>query len=65
MQACSEVVDGGGETAGSEWIDGARHRHRRRGRGASAGGLFLLLGAEPHCDWLPPTRSPATSAASC
>ena len=20
----------------------------------AAGGLFLLLGAEPHCDWLPP-----------
>ncbi len=29
-----------------------------------ARGLFLLLGAEPRCDWLPPSW-PATRTASC
>ncbi|MCW2845690.1 MAG: thioredoxin reductase [Nocardioides sp.] len=47
---CSEVVDGGDGRL--EWLDvrdittGAVHRREARG-------LFLLLGAEPHCDWLP------------
>jgi thioredoxin reductase (NADPH) len=45
------VVDGGG--AGRlEWI-----RVRDTGTGAESTrecrGLFLLLGAEPHCEWLP------------
>ena len=45
------MVDGGGEDY-LEWIDvedtttGERHRRDVRG-------LFLLLGAEPHCEWLP------------
>ena len=48
---CSEVVDGGG--AGRlEWI-----RVRDTGTGEESThecrGLFLLLGAEPHCEWLP------------
>jgi len=46
------VVDGGGDGR-LEWIEvedttsGARTRRE-------AGGLFLLLGALAHCDWLPP-----------
>lgn len=47
----SRVVDGGGEGR-LEWVelenveDGGRHRRDVRG-------LFLLIGAEPHCEWLP------------
>jgi thioredoxin reductase (NADPH) len=52
IRPCAEVVDGGGDGR-LEWIavrdlntgDASRHE---------AGGLFLLLGAEPKCDWLPP-----------
>jgi thioredoxin reductase (NADPH) len=51
VEGCCCVVDGGG-TERLEWIEledtttGARHRRE-------AGGLFLLLGAVAHCDWLP------------
>jgi thioredoxin reductase (NADPH) len=51
IRPCSEVVDGGGEGR-LEWLairdltTGEVSRH-------GAGGLFLLLGAEPKCDWLP------------
>lgn len=51
VQPCSQVVDGGGDER-LRWIEvrdletGAVRRHE-------AGGLFLLLGAEPHCEWLP------------
>ena len=51
VRPCSEVVDGGGEGR-LDWIGvrdlttGGVSRHE-------AGGLFLLLGAEPRCDWLP------------
>ena len=51
VRPCAQVVDGGGEGR-LEWIairdldTGEVTRHE-------AGGLFLLLGAEPHCDWLP------------
>ena len=47
----SEVVDGGGDGR-LEWVDihtitnGTVSRHE-------AAGLFLLLGAEPRCEWLP------------
>lgn len=46
-----QVVDGGGDGR-LEWIDledsgGTTER-------MSAGGLFLLLGADPGCSWLPP-----------
>jgi thioredoxin reductase (NADPH) len=50
---CSEVVDGGG--AGRlEWV---RVRNTTSGEVTTrpCTGLFLLLGAEPHCDWLPPS----------
>lgn len=51
VRTCTRVVDGGGE-ARLEWLaledtrDGSVER-------VPAYGLFLLLGAEPHCDWLP------------
>lgn len=47
----ARLVDGGGEEQ-LEWVDvedvvtGQRHRRQVRG-------VFLLLGADPHCDWLP------------
>jgi thioredoxin reductase (NADPH) len=46
------VVDGGGEGR-LEWLvlrDNAAGREKR----VPVEGLFLLLGAEPHCSWLPP-----------
>ena len=51
--ACSEVVDAGGDGR-LEWV---RVRDTRTGDEVDRGcrGLFLLLGAEPHCDWLPPS----------
>ncbi|GAB3771177.1 thioredoxin reductase (NADPH) [Nocardioides ginsengisegetis] len=48
---CSEVVDGGGEGR-LEWL-GVRDTTTGDVRRLPARGLFLLLGAEPHCDWLP------------
>jgi thioredoxin reductase (NADPH) len=48
---CTRVVDGGGDDS-LGWVElehvdtGKRHRRDVRG-------LFLLLGAEPHCEWLP------------
>lgn len=47
----ARVVDGGGDGR-LEWVDvedvttGETHRREIRG-------LFLLLGADPHCEWLP------------
>jgi len=53
VQNCSEVVDGGpGDDGRLGWVivrdttDGTEERR-------SARGLFLLIGAAPHCDWLP------------
>jgi thioredoxin reductase (NADPH) len=48
---CTRVVDGGGEGT-LEWLtleDINTGEQTRKG----ARGLFLLLGAEPRCDWLP------------
>ena len=51
VEGCRCVVDGGGDER-LEWIEvedittGARSRR-------TTGGLFLLLGAVAHCDWLP------------
>ena len=48
----AQVVDGGGDDR-LEWLE-----LEQRGTGArtrvEVGGLFLLIGAEPHCEWLPP-----------
>lgn len=48
----TRVVDGGASEGELEWVDlediATGERERRR-----VGGLYLLLGAEPHCDWLP------------
>ena len=54
VEGCAEVVDGGSGGEGRlSWID---VRDTRTGEVArrEAQGLFLLLGAEPRCDWLPP-----------
>ncbi len=52
IRECAEVVDGGG--AGRlEWID-IRDLNTDEVTRHETGGLFLLLGAEPKCDWLPP-----------
>ncbi len=51
VETRAQVVDGGGEGR-LEWLDvldvGSGRVARREVQG-----LFLLLGAEPHCDWLP------------
>ena len=56
VRACAEVVDGGGEGR-LEWLacEDAEHRRADPARGR---GLFLLLGAEPRCDWLPAASGP-------
>jgi thioredoxin reductase (NADPH) len=52
IQECAAVVDGGGDGR-LEWI-GIRDLDSGEVTRHEAGGLFLLLGAEPQCDWLPP-----------
>ncbi len=52
VRADSEVCDGGGEGR-LEWLD-VRDRSGGAVERVPVGGLFLLLGAAPHCDWLPP-----------
>ena len=53
VQTCSEVIEGGpGDDARLGWItvrDTAAGTETRR----ECRGLFLLIGAAPHCDWLP------------
>src|SRR5213079_265756 len=51
VRPCSEVVDGGGEGR-LEWI-AVRDLNSGEATRHEAAGLFLLLGAEPKCDWLP------------
>lgn len=48
---CTTVIDGGGEPS-LAWI-GLRDLTSGEERRVPAEGLFLLLGAEPNCDWLP------------
>ena len=55
VRTCTTVVDGGGD-GGLEWLCLEDVRTGQRTT-VSASGLFLLLGAEPHCDWLPPAVS--------
>ncbi len=51
VRECAEVVEGGGEGR-LEWI-GIRDLNTGEVSRQEAGGLFLLLGADPQCDWLP------------
>jgi thioredoxin reductase (NADPH) len=51
VRPCSQVVDGGGEGR-LEWLS-IRDLNTDEVTRHEAGGLFLLLGAEPTCDWLP------------
>jgi thioredoxin reductase (NADPH) len=51
VRANSEVCDGGGDGR-LEWLD-VRERSSGTVERVAIGGLFLLLGAAPHCDWLP------------
>ena len=52
VRECAEVVEGGGDGR-LDWI-GVRDLNTGEVTRHEAGGLFLLLGAEPKCDWLPP-----------
>jgi thioredoxin reductase (NADPH) len=52
VRPCTRVVDGGGEGA-LEWLTLEDLNTGEQER-VEARGLFLLLGAEPRCDWLPP-----------
>jgi thioredoxin reductase (NADPH) len=51
-RTCTTVVDGGGGGGRLEWLSLEDVRTGERTT-VPASGLFLLLGAEPHCDWLP------------
>ena len=51
VQTCAEVVGGGGEGR-LEWLD-VHDVERDVVTRREAQALFLLLGAEPTCDWLP------------
>ncbi len=51
VRTCTTVVDGGGDGR-LEWLGLEDVRNGERER-VPAYGLFLLLGAEPRCDWLP------------
>lgn len=48
----SHIVNGGGEAA-LEWVE-IENLHTRERVRRDVRGLFLLLGAEPRCDWLSP-----------
>lgn len=51
--ACGTEVTGGGGTNSLEWLE-LTDRTGGDARRVEASGLYLLLGAEPHCEWLPP-----------
>lgn len=51
VQPCAEIAEGGGDGR-LQWLD-VRDTTTGEVSRRSAEGLFLLLGAEPHCDWLP------------
>ena len=53
VQPCTTVVDGGGDSRLS-WIT-TRDLETEAETRRDVAGLFLLLGAEPNCDWLPET----------
>ena len=51
VHTCAEVADGGGEGR-LQWLD-VRDVESGEVTRRDCQGLFLLLGAEPHCEWLP------------
>lgn len=51
VETCARVVDGGGNGR-LEWIS-VEDINTGQATRRQAGGLFLLLGASPHCSWLP------------
>ncbi|MBM6401941.1 FAD-dependent oxidoreductase [Phycicoccus sonneratiae] len=51
VETCTRVVDAGGDGR-LEWVV-LEHTETGERRRRPAYGLFLLLGAEPHCGWLP------------
>ncbi|MCW2757746.1 MAG: thioredoxin reductase [Nocardioidaceae bacterium] len=51
VRPCAQVVDAGGD-ATVEWV-GIRDLETGEVTRHEAAGLFLLLGAAPHCSWLP------------
>ncbi|GAA4809874.1 FAD-dependent oxidoreductase [Nocardioides caeni] len=52
VRACTEIIDGGPDESGQlGWLQLCDVRTREEER-VPAGGLFLLIGAAPHCDWL-------------
>jgi thioredoxin reductase (NADPH) len=51
IRECAAVVDGGGDGR-LDWVE-IRDLNTGEATRHEAGGLFLLLGAEPQCDWLP------------
>jgi thioredoxin reductase (NADPH) len=53
VETCAEVVDGGGQ-GHLEWL-AVRDLNTGDVARRDVQDLFLLLGAEPHCDWLPPS----------
>ncbi len=53
VSPCCEVVDGGG-AAQLEWIE-VRDTTSGETERRNCEGLFLLIGADPRCEWLPPS----------
>lgn len=52
MRPCTAVVDGGGDDGHLAWLD-LRDLNTGEVERVDAAGLYLLLGAEPTCGWLP------------
>ncbi len=52
LRTCCTVVDGGGPGR-LAWLD-LRDSNTGEVARRACEGLFLLLGADPHCEWLPP-----------
>ena len=50
--ACRTEVTGGGGVNSLEWLE-LTDRGSGETRRVESSGLYLLLGAEPHCEWLP------------
>ena len=52
VRTCCEIADGGG-VARLEWLD-LRDTNTGEIERRDCGGIFLLIGADPRCEWLPP-----------